>query len=173
MYWGGQSVRIILGAIMGPKFAHMANKLPASAKVETADLISFFVFAVVLGKAGSPHNLSLGILAYIRLAPLLWIRPEKLQLPFRVTSEQVLVPHKPLLMYCTRSPSSWSPQSCSEWCVHISTATVSPTNPNPAHLVPRNRQRRRRPHLHRNYHGWKQTKLEHGLRPAVLHWQLR
>ena len=89
MYWGGQSIRIILGAIIGPKFAHMANTIPASANVETADLISFFVFAFILGKAASSYNLSLKILPYIRLAPFLWIRPEKLQLPFRVTSEQV------------------------------------------------------------------------------------
>ena len=53
MYWGGQSVRIVLGAVIGPKFVHMKNTLPASANVETADLISFFVFAIVLGTAGS------------------------------------------------------------------------------------------------------------------------
>lgn len=68
MYWGGQSVRIILGATIGPKFVYMTNTLPASANVETADLISFFVFAIVLGKAGSLHSLSLKGLAYVSLS---------------------------------------------------------------------------------------------------------
>ena len=69
MYWGGQSIRIILGAIIGPKFVHMTNTLPASANVETADLISFFIFAIILGKTDSLHNLSLKGLAYNSLSP--------------------------------------------------------------------------------------------------------
>ncbi|KAF7510903.1 hypothetical protein GJ744_005733 [Endocarpon pusillum] len=65
MFWGGQAVRIVLGALIGPKFVNMANTLPLSANVVTADLVCFFIFAIIL-------------------APTLWIRPEKLQLPFRV-----------------------------------------------------------------------------------------
>ncbi|ERF70196.1 hypothetical protein EPUS_00384 [Endocarpon pusillum Z07020] len=65
MFWGGQAVRIVLGALIGPKFVNMANTLPLSANVVTADLVCFFIFVIIL-------------------APTLWIRPEKLQLPFRV-----------------------------------------------------------------------------------------
>ena len=69
MYWGGQSVRIILGAIIGPKFVYIKNTLPASANVETADLISFFLFAIVLGAVDSLCSLSLKDPAYISLSP--------------------------------------------------------------------------------------------------------
>jgi NCS1 family nucleobase:cation symporter-1 len=65
-YWGGQSVKIILGAVIGPKYAYMANTLPASANVDTCSLVSFFIFLAVF-------------------APLLMIPPEKLQLPLKVS----------------------------------------------------------------------------------------
>ncbi|MCJ1303880.1 hypothetical protein MMC08_006691 [Hypocenomyce scalaris] len=65
LYWGGQAVKIILGAIIGPKWVHMANTLPASAHVDTASLISFFVF-------------------FIFFVPTLMVPPERLQMPFRV-----------------------------------------------------------------------------------------
>ncbi|CAG8983072.1 hypothetical protein HYALB_00006100 [Hymenoscyphus albidus] len=64
-YWGGQAVKIILGAVIGPKFAYMKNTLPLSANVDTCSLISFFIFLALL-------------------APLLLIRPEKLQLPLKI-----------------------------------------------------------------------------------------
>ncbi|POS81347.1 hypothetical protein DHEL01_v200277 [Diaporthe helianthi] len=64
-YWGGQSVKIILRAIIGPEFRDLPNTLPVSANVDTASLISFFVFIVIF-------------------LPLPMIPPEKLQLPFRV-----------------------------------------------------------------------------------------
>lgn len=64
-YWGGQAIKIMLGAIIGPKFAYLHNTLPASANVDTASLVSFFVFLIIF-------------------APTLLIPPEKLQMPFRV-----------------------------------------------------------------------------------------
>lgn len=65
-YWGGQAVKIILGAVIGPKFAYMNNTLPLSANVDTCSLVSFFIFLAIF-------------------SPLLLIRPEKLQLPLRVS----------------------------------------------------------------------------------------
>lgn len=64
IYWGGQSVRIILNALIGPKMVFLANTLPASAHVSTPDLVCFFVFVVLL-------------------LPFLLIAPERLQAPFR------------------------------------------------------------------------------------------
>ncbi|KAK5119841.1 hypothetical protein LTR85_007167 [Meristemomyces frigidus] len=66
MYWGGQAIKIILGALIGPKFVHLTNTLPESANVDTASLISFFVFIVIF-------------------LPTLMVPPEKLQTPFRIT----------------------------------------------------------------------------------------
>ncbi|KAF2769732.1 NCS1 nucleoside transporter family protein [Teratosphaeria nubilosa] len=64
MYWGGQAINIILGAIIGRVF--MKNTLPESAAVDTASLVCFFVFIVIF-------------------LPTLMVPPEKLQMPFRVT----------------------------------------------------------------------------------------
>jgi NCS1 family nucleobase:cation symporter-1 len=64
-YWGGQAVKIILGAVIGPKYAYMANTLPISANVDTCSLVSFFIFLVIF-------------------CPMLMIPPEKLQLPLKV-----------------------------------------------------------------------------------------
>lgn len=64
-YWGGQAVKIILGAIIGPKFVYWGNTLPESAHVDTASLVSFFIFLAVF-------------------APMLLVAPERLQVPFRV-----------------------------------------------------------------------------------------
>ena len=50
MFWGGQAVRIVLGAVIGPKFVNMPNTLPLSANVETVDLVCFFIFAIILGR---------------------------------------------------------------------------------------------------------------------------
>lgn len=58
MYWGGQAVRIILSSIIGPKFYDMANTIPASANVQTVDLVSFFIFVVMLGKCAALPRLS-------------------------------------------------------------------------------------------------------------------
>lgn len=60
------AVKIMLRALIGPKFRDLPNTLPASANVDTASLISFFVFLVI----------------YL---PLPLIPPEKLQTPFRIT----------------------------------------------------------------------------------------
>lgn len=57
MYWGGQSVRIVLAAVIGPKFLNMRNTLPASANVETIDLVSFFIFVVILGAMPAAEQL--------------------------------------------------------------------------------------------------------------------
>lgn len=56
----------MLRALIGLKFRDLPNTLPASANVDTASLISFFVFLVI----------------YL---PLPLIPPEKLQTPFRIT----------------------------------------------------------------------------------------
>ena len=71
MYWGGQAIKIILGAIIGPSFVHLRNTLPSSANVDTASLISFFVFIIIF-------------------LPSLMVPPEKLQWPLRVSS--ILLP---------------------------------------------------------------------------------
>ncbi|KAK8209476.1 NCS1 family nucleobase:cation symporter-1 [Phyllosticta capitalensis] len=71
-YWGGQAMKIILRALIGPKFVHMKNTLPASANLDTASCISFFVFIFVF-------------------LPLPMIPPEKLQLPFRITFIMITV----------------------------------------------------------------------------------
>ena len=83
MYWGGQAVRIVLSAIIGPKFINMKNTLPLSANVETVDLISFFIFAVIISKFYTIYRLYKHSDPHCSV-PILWIRPEKLQLPFRV-----------------------------------------------------------------------------------------
>lgn len=70
MYWGGQAVKVILGAIIGPSWIGLRNTLPESANVDTASLISFFVFQALF-------------------LPCLLIPPEKLQIPFRVSHEPV------------------------------------------------------------------------------------
>ena len=66
LYWGGQAIQIILGAIIGPKFIFMKNTLPESAHVETVSLVSFFIFVILF-------------------LPILMIRPEHLQLPLRIS----------------------------------------------------------------------------------------
>ena len=60
------AVKIMLRAIIGPVFVNLPNTLPVSANVDTASLISFFVFIVIF-------------------LPLPMIPPEKLQLPFKIT----------------------------------------------------------------------------------------
>ncbi|KAI4143684.1 MAG: hypothetical protein LQ341_002852 [Variospora aurantia] len=65
MYWGGLAVRLVLNAIIGPRFVFMANTLPASANIETANLICFFIFVIAL-------------------IPLIMVPPERLQLPFHI-----------------------------------------------------------------------------------------
>jgi NCS1 family nucleobase:cation symporter-1 len=64
-YWGGPAVKIILGAVIGPKYAYMTNTLPLSANVDTCSLVSFFIFLAVF-------------------CPMLLIPPEKLQTPLKV-----------------------------------------------------------------------------------------
>lgn len=41
---GRQAVKIILGAVIGPKYAFMTNTIPLSANVDTCSLVSFFIF---------------------------------------------------------------------------------------------------------------------------------
>jgi len=64
-YWGGQAVKIVLGAVIGPKYAYMSNTLPLSANVDTCSLISFFIFLVIF-------------------APMFLVSPERLQTPLKV-----------------------------------------------------------------------------------------
>lgn len=66
-YWGGQAVKIVLSAVIGPKYAFMKNTLPPSANVDTCSLVSFFIFLVIF-------------------CPMLLIPPEKLQMPLKVSS---------------------------------------------------------------------------------------
>jgi nucleobase:cation symporter-1, NCS1 family len=74
-------VRIILGAVIGPKYVYMKNTLPASANVDTCSLVSFFIFLAIF-------------------CPILLIPPEKLQLPLKVCSQidPSLGPHYSLLI---------------------------------------------------------------------------
>ena len=44
------AIKIILGALIGPKFVAMRNTLPLSAHVDTSSLISFFVFMAIFGR---------------------------------------------------------------------------------------------------------------------------
>lgn len=67
-YWGGQAVKIILGAVIGPKYAYMTNRLPLSANVDTCSLVSFFIFLAIF-------------------CPMLLIPPEKLQTPLKVSRQ--------------------------------------------------------------------------------------
>jgi NCS1 family nucleobase:cation symporter-1 len=72
LYWGGQAVKIILGGLVGPKWVNLANTLPPSAHVDTASLISFFIF-------------------FLLFAPTLLVPPEKLQMAFRVGHRMMLM----------------------------------------------------------------------------------
>lgn len=72
-YWGGQAVKIILGAVIGPKYAYMTNTLPLSANVDTCSLVSFFIFLAIF-------------------CPMLLIPPEKLQTPLKVSQELIMNP---------------------------------------------------------------------------------
>lgn len=69
LYWGGQAVKIMLGGIIGPRWVNLQNTLPASANVDTASLIAFFVFLVIF-------------------LPVLMIPPEELQWPLRVNQRK-------------------------------------------------------------------------------------
>ena len=84
MYWGGQAIRIILGSIIGPRFTNMENTLPASANITTLDLICFFIFIFVLGQQTPPMHWRYANLLTTIIVPALWVKPEKLQVPFRV-----------------------------------------------------------------------------------------
>lgn len=80
MYWGGQAVKIILGALVGRGWVELRNTLPESANVDTASLISFFVFLVIF-------------------LPCLMVPPERLQMPFRVSNSHSPVGDE-MLMRC-------------------------------------------------------------------------
>lgn len=45
-----EAIKIILGALIGPKFIGMRNTLPLSAHVDTSSLISFFIFMAIWGR---------------------------------------------------------------------------------------------------------------------------
>lgn len=44
------AIKIILGALIGPRFIGIRNTLPLSAHVDTASLFSFFIFMAIFGK---------------------------------------------------------------------------------------------------------------------------
>lgn len=64
-------MRIVLGAVIGPQYAYMANTLPASANVDTCSLVSFFIFLAIF-------------------TPMLLIRPEKLQTPLKIAFAMIV-----------------------------------------------------------------------------------
>lgn len=82
MYWGGQAVKIILGALVGRRWVELRNTLPESANVDTASLISFFVFLIIF-------------------MPCLMVPPEKLQMPFRVGNPYTPVSNEMLMRSST------------------------------------------------------------------------
>ena len=84
MYWGGQAIKIILRALIGKRFINLKNTLPSSANVDTASLISFFVFVVVF-------------------LPLPMIPPERLQIPFRITFVMITCTMFGLLIWSQRA----------------------------------------------------------------------
>ena len=45
-----EAVKIILGALIGPKFINIGNTLPLSAHVDTSSLFSFFIFMAIFGE---------------------------------------------------------------------------------------------------------------------------
>ncbi|KAI9731222.1 MAG: hypothetical protein M1834_005415 [Cirrosporium novae-zelandiae] len=83
-YWGGQAVKIILGAIIGPKFAYMNNTLPASANVDTCSLVSFFIFLAIF-------------------CPFYLLPPEKLQTPLKVAFVMIVCNIFGLLIWAMRT----------------------------------------------------------------------
>ena len=79
IYWGSQAIRIVLGAIIGPKFASMRNNLPLSANIDTCSLANFFIFLAVSSPADSAReapNTSEGKLSLMvsSLTETHWIR---------------------------------------------------------------------------------------------------
>lgn len=83
-YWGGQAVKIILGAVIGPKYAFMKNTLPLSANVDTCSLVSFFIFLAIF-------------------APMLMIPPEKLQLPLKIAFVMIVCNIFGMLIWSVRT----------------------------------------------------------------------
>lgn len=75
------AIKIILGALIGPKFIGMRDTLPLSAHVDTSSLISFFIFMAIFGWLSC--SLASKISDY-NAVPSLLIPPEKLQLPLKV-----------------------------------------------------------------------------------------
>lgn len=58
-YWGGLAAKVVLSSIF-PSFQNMANTLPASAQIETNQLVGFIVYILVF-------------------TPMMMIHPSKLQ----------------------------------------------------------------------------------------------
>ncbi|RDW72943.1 hypothetical protein BP6252_06850 [Coleophoma cylindrospora] len=83
-YWGGQAIKIVLGAVIGPKYAFMSNTLPASANVDTCSLVSFFIFLVVF-------------------FPCLFVPPEKLQMPLRIAFIMIVCNIFGMLIWAVRT----------------------------------------------------------------------
>jgi len=65
-YWGGQAVRVAIGAMI-PGFAHMKNTIPLMSHITTNDLIGVIIW-------------------YLFYIPLVLIPPERLQRPFIVSA---------------------------------------------------------------------------------------
>lgn len=45
-----EAIKIILGALIGPKFINIGNTLPLSAHVDTSSLFSFFIFMAIFSE---------------------------------------------------------------------------------------------------------------------------
>ncbi|KIM78524.1 hypothetical protein PILCRDRAFT_824427 [Piloderma croceum F 1598] len=65
-YWGGQAVRVAIGAMI-PGFAHMKNTIPLSSHITTNDLIGLVIW-------------------YLLYVPLVLVPPERLQKPFIISA---------------------------------------------------------------------------------------
>ncbi|RFU32379.1 hypothetical protein B7463_g3981, partial [Scytalidium lignicola] len=110
-YWGGQAVKIILGAVIGPKYAFMTNTLPLSANVDTCSLVSFFIFLAVF-------------------CPMLWIPPENLQLPLKIAFAMIVCNIFGMLIWSVRTAHGAgalinSPATKSDWTRYAKTPNAS------------------------------------------------
>ncbi|KAF2087333.1 hypothetical protein K490DRAFT_42127 [Saccharata proteae CBS 121410] len=83
-YWGGQAIKIILRSLIGTPFITLANTLPPSANLDTASLISFFVFIILF-------------------LPTPLLPPERLQTPFRITFVMISATMLGLLIWSIRA----------------------------------------------------------------------
>ncbi|ORY77985.1 NCS1 family nucleobase:cation symporter-1 [Leucosporidium creatinivorum] len=88
-YWGGQAVRVMLGAII-PGLAHMKNTIPLSSHIETKDLIGLLIW-------------------YAMYIPFVLIPPERLQRPFAISSAMFMATLVGLLIWSVHTTGGGGP----------------------------------------------------------------